>query len=287
MESGIYQILNIKTKKFYVGSAENLHKRFLEHKNDLRSNRHPNIHLQRSWNKYGEKIFEFNILENVNPEQLIPIWSKKYKCKIIVPEQKYIDKYWNKRILFNLCKFAGSSKGRKHSLKTKEQIRQNKLSKDNPQRKTYNIKFPDGHIEKIHGIREFCRNNNLRLTNLLQRTHLKGYSIVNENGEAKIPAKDRRVWLGRHHTEETKNKLSLIKTGQKRSVEAIEKQRQKMFGNQYAKNNGKLWNIKFPSGEIKIIKNLNRFCRDKNLTVSNFLQNKKSKKYILLGRSAR
>ena len=57
-KGGIYKITNIIKGNFYIGSSINVEKRMYEHKRMLRKNKHTNIHLQRSWNKYGEKDFE-------------------------------------------------------------------------------------------------------------------------------------------------------------------------------------------------------------------------------------
>jgi group I intron endonuclease len=51
--SGVYQILCKPTGKIYVGSAVNLRGRWLNHRSSLRCGKHPNIVLQRAWNKDG------------------------------------------------------------------------------------------------------------------------------------------------------------------------------------------------------------------------------------------
>lgn len=63
MNSGIYIIKNTITNKFYIGSSSNIKKRFKVHKRMLKTNIHHSIHLQRAFNKYGEKNFDFIILE--------------------------------------------------------------------------------------------------------------------------------------------------------------------------------------------------------------------------------
>jgi len=72
--SGIYKIINKINGKYYVGSSNDIlskRGRWKEHKYELNYKRHPNDHLQKSWNKYGEKNFEFVILErNLFGEQL-------------------------------------------------------------------------------------------------------------------------------------------------------------------------------------------------------------------------
>jgi len=79
IQSGIYIITNIYTKRFYIGSAVNLVKRYNNHKSDLRKNRHPNKKLQNGYNKYGEGCFEYKVLE------YCPV------NKLIINEQQYID----------------------------------------------------------------------------------------------------------------------------------------------------------------------------------------------------
>jgi group I intron endonuclease len=71
MISGIYQIKNLKNNKIYIGSSKNIKERFLQHKYNLKNNKHCNPILQNSWNKYGEENFEFIIIEIINNTLLI------------------------------------------------------------------------------------------------------------------------------------------------------------------------------------------------------------------------
>lgn len=68
---GIYQIRNLTTNKFYIGSAVNISKRFTQHRDDLRKNRHDNKYLQNAWNKYGEADFSFDVLEIAAKDDLL------------------------------------------------------------------------------------------------------------------------------------------------------------------------------------------------------------------------
>lgn len=66
---GVYCITNILNNKYYIGSTKNsFYKRFWQHCHALRNNRHKNPYLQRSFNKYGEDIFVFSIIEICNKE---------------------------------------------------------------------------------------------------------------------------------------------------------------------------------------------------------------------------
>lgn len=60
---GIYKITNFKNKKTYIGSAIYIKKRWNQHLNDLKQQKHSNPYLQKAFNKYGKKNFKFEILE--------------------------------------------------------------------------------------------------------------------------------------------------------------------------------------------------------------------------------
>lgn len=84
---GIYRIVNKVNNKIYVGSSTNIYERWKVHKNDLKENRHQNSHLQRAWNKYGEKNFKFEILEEIKADRN-KIWAA-----LIIRERYYVDFY--------------------------------------------------------------------------------------------------------------------------------------------------------------------------------------------------
>jgi group I intron endonuclease len=61
----IYQIQNIINNKIYIGSTNNIRKRWNNHRSKLNNNIHENKYLQQAWNKYGQNNFEFSIIEEV------------------------------------------------------------------------------------------------------------------------------------------------------------------------------------------------------------------------------
>lgn len=95
-KSGIYQIKNKKNNRVYIGSAVNCRDRKLLHLSQLRRNIHHSITLQRAYNKYGNDIFEFEVLEYCKKE------------KLIEREQYYLDKL---SPFYNTCKKAHSTLG--------------------------------------------------------------------------------------------------------------------------------------------------------------------------------
>jgi group I intron endonuclease len=70
MISCIYTIKNTINGKQYIGSTKDFEKRKSQHLHSLRNNNHINIYLQRSFNKYGELAFLFDIIELVDVSEL-------------------------------------------------------------------------------------------------------------------------------------------------------------------------------------------------------------------------
>lgn len=57
---GVYGILCLCNRKFYIGTSENIEKRIAEHRAQLRGNRHAQLpKLQHDWNEFGEASFSF------------------------------------------------------------------------------------------------------------------------------------------------------------------------------------------------------------------------------------
>jgi group I intron endonuclease len=61
----IYKIINTLNNKFYVGSTNNQAERFRTHRKKLRSHKHHCAHLQAAWDKYGEDVFVFHVVETL------------------------------------------------------------------------------------------------------------------------------------------------------------------------------------------------------------------------------
>jgi len=63
MISGIYAIKNTVNQKVYVGSSRNVASRWRAHRLQLRNGTHTNQWLQHAWSKYGERAFEFILIQ--------------------------------------------------------------------------------------------------------------------------------------------------------------------------------------------------------------------------------
>lgn len=107
---GVYIIRNKVNGKFYIGSSNDIWRRWCEHKWGLKNNKHGNKHLQRAYNKYGEENFEYDVLEFCDEEVQFD------------KEQEYIDKYWGDHMFYNENKVASkppNNKGKKNASTSK------------------------------------------------------------------------------------------------------------------------------------------------------------------------
>lgn len=107
-DTGIYQIKSRSTGRLYIGSAVSIRKRWMGHKNSLRSGKHHSRFLSRCWVKYGEDDFEFKALV---------FCSKK---DLLFYEQRFIDALSPE---YNTSPTAGSQLGYKHSNETRSKLR--------------------------------------------------------------------------------------------------------------------------------------------------------------------
>lgn len=112
MQSGIYQIINLRSGKYYVGSAINIDKRWREHRHHLNRGTHHSAKLQNSWNKHGHEQFTFVIVEVISDLD-----------KLISAEQFWMDKlkaFGEKG--YNISPKAGSSLGVTHTRETRRKV---------------------------------------------------------------------------------------------------------------------------------------------------------------------
>lgn len=142
--SCVYKITNITNNKIYIGSTVNLKKRKNNHLRFLRKNKHCNIYLQKSFNKYGEHNFQFQVLEKCSPSNLVE------------REQYYIDTL---NPNYNICKIAGSILGIKRSQLTCRKLSISNTGKIQEYKHKYNNSV--SHRKKKGKIYQFDKNYKL------------------------------------------------------------------------------------------------------------------------------
>ncbi len=108
---GVYKIVNLESGKYYVGSSNDLHKRWTQHLSCLRRGKHKNRHLQNAWNKYAEDVFAFVVVvETETQEEAHEIeqkWLDEKELKYNIADSVQVYAYW---------------KGKNHSDKTKAKL---------------------------------------------------------------------------------------------------------------------------------------------------------------------
>lgn len=100
IKSGVYKITNIDNNKVYIGESINIYRRWEEHVNDLKSNKHANYLLQNDFNnnKFASDSFKFEILQEHKANNIIST-----KCQLLMLEYEYIRKFENENYkLYNL-----------------------------------------------------------------------------------------------------------------------------------------------------------------------------------------
>jgi len=117
---GIYKITNNVNGKFYIGSSNNIKRRWRHHKSMLKNGKHTSIHLQRAYDKYGLPAFSFEIIKEVEEKDLLN------------EEQKMLD-FLNPfgKIGYNICETAGNPMLGKNHTEEVKQLLSERLSGEN------------------------------------------------------------------------------------------------------------------------------------------------------------
>ena len=243
--SGIYVIRNKQNGKVYIGSSQNIRRRALEHKSDLRRGVHDNDYLQKSWRKYGEEAFVFEILELCEVGMLAE------------REQHWIDTI-DSNIVYNIAKHVvGSMRGVKHTDETKALI--SRLATGRKPSQEARTRMSQAHMGCV----------------ISKEARLK--SSLTQKGRKRPPElmeKLRLSNLGRKASDATRAKMSAIRQnpsaelrykfgngarGKKRTPESVAKMVSKI-AQEYI--------VTSPDGTEIAIKNLNQFCKENHLSTT-------------------
>jgi len=216
MNSGIYKIVNTLNGKSYVGSTKDFQKRWKGHFNDLEKQRHSSIKLQRSYNKHGKDVFVCEIIEEIPYE----------KDKILEREQYWIDTLNSKKNGYNIADASFGDSLTNHPLreeiisKIKKTLNDKNSAMSVEERKEKWGRQGDKNgmygrhrteEEKRH-LSEINKGRPSKLKGIPKtEEHKRNISKTRiENGVAKG---EKNPFYGKHHSAETKRKLSEIHKG--------------------------------------------------------------------------
>lgn len=227
--SGIYRILNVKNGKFYIGSSSNIYTRLKRHKNVLKRDKHENIHLQHAWNKYGEESFIFEVVEECLVEELI----KK--------EQYYLDvlKPYDNEIGYNICVFADSVSGKKHTEQAKQKMREKALGRV----------CSEEQKQKIREMRLGKKHNEETKKKMSESHKGRSSSMLGKNHKPETIEKMKKAHANKKFTDEELMHLASFHVGEKNSSAKLTEEDVKNILFLYEKNKttysklGKMFNV--------------------------------------------
>lgn len=212
--TGIYCIENTKNGRKYIGQSQNIDKRWALHKQLLRSGTHSNAHLQHSWNAYGEDNFSFYVIELCDIESL----SER--------EIFYIEKFDTFNSGFNMTLGGEGTRGFAHT-------------------DEYKKKMHDMFSGRVFSEETLQKMSNAKKGKTPKQTEARkaGYAIVSEKLKGRKHSQEHAkniskamightpwnkgkkmqpgtsFWIGKHHSDETKEKISKANKGRTRSDE--------------------------------------------------------------------
>ena len=207
MSLGVYKI-KTTSGKFYYGTSQDMEKRFKRHMDTLASGTHHNVFMQRVYNKHGAAAFSVVFKPMPSIEEAFAL------------EQRLIAKYWGTKPCMNLSKFALGG----DNISYHPQLEDIRADKSRTSKEMWG-KMSDAERERrrlaITGRNNpmYGRTHTPEARALMSKANI---GMVGTNRGKPLSADTKRklseaavlrnalygnTFAGRHHTEETKEKL--------------------------------------------------------------------------------
>lgn len=111
---GVYKIVNKASNKAYVGQSLRVKKRVKEHFRLLRLGNHPNEHLQRSYNKHGPEVFDWQLEVVCENADDLDVVENAFLCG---------EAYFDEPLAYNISNHAKTPmRGKTHTRAAKHKI---------------------------------------------------------------------------------------------------------------------------------------------------------------------
>lgn len=294
LKSGIYKLTNRLNGRFYLGSAKRFKERWSQHTSSLRNKKHHNKFLQADFNKCGEEVFMFEVVEVIEG-------TKEERLRT---EQKLLDECFDRKIdVYNLSPWAISPDGYypKNAALTKKRrcavakrrytkhpellIDLHKAQKEHflahpadkmaicslggkssaqKRMKTYTFYDPNGNRVEIRELTAYCEKNGLSVDLMLEvyagrAGHHKGWT---NSGVAKKRAVNHDQLRALQ-----KNKWANPDT-RKKMVEGMKEywethpEKKEAYRAMATAQNAKSYELLSPDNILVIINNMSQFCRE-------------------------
>ena len=212
---GVYKISNTLCPegKYYIGYSCNIKQRLQTHKSTLRGGKHCNIRMQRAYEKYGSECFDYEILQECENEEEAKNVELSYLEDLTIRDKLY-NLHYNSNggdmLTFHpdreqiIEKRAIEQKKRNIEL-TQEEYKRRFCTKTGEKNGMYGRTHTDK-VKKIFSVMHkgntYCLGKKAS-----QETKYKLSVIASERLGEKNP------FFGKHHSEETKQKLRENKYG--------------------------------------------------------------------------
>ncbi len=257
--SGVYKIINKQNGRIYIGSAKSFKKRFHQHHQSLKSNKHSNKFLQHDFNKCGPDAFIFEVLEVVDGDQRF------------ITEQTHLDQYYDKQDDCYNFKKETVQKERSVGSHTPEETKKKmsdsmkKIWAEDEEYRTFQSVYQSKKTKELWEDPEYRAKHVEKIREFTQRPEYK--EKLSKAAKGKIVSKETREKLSKIVGPRSKelwkdeNHRAIQKVAREKSWVSNLERKQKM--SKFMKDKmAKTYVLKDPEGNIVHITNITEFCEN-------------------------
>jgi len=290
----IYKATNKTNGKIYIGQTTlSLEKRQRQHMRDASKHNDMNIKFWNALLKYGIERFEWEIVGKHNSLDELNEAEKFFIQKYDSFKNGYNSTEGGEGMLGRRGELAPMY-GKQHSKKSREKMSK---SRSGPKHFRYGKHLSKEHKNKLSKSKKGTKVSEITKRKISKRLSGKNNSMYGrkhkESTKRKIGYANGGInsaWYGKKHSEETKRKISQAQLGENNHMYGRTGKNHPSFGKtlsestktKIGKANSRFWEVCFPNGNKKVIKNLKEFCREHDILYDTgllYVANGKYKQY--------